>query len=143
MDIKEKMEDLWLGVKSRLWLNSRIRDVCWEIRYGFERMFKGYDSVDTFETYAKFIERYQKILLEYKKNHLWYPTGMSESEWEDIVDEMIRHLRYMDENNVIEELCKGMPKDYVPDYNVVDDIAHKHKDEFFNLFSKYFYHLWD
>lgn len=120
-----------------------IREAYWEVRYGFQRMFKGYDSVDTFETFAKFRERYTKILKEYRKYHVGYCGEMTEEEWDAVIDEMIYHLHYMDEETVTEELERNVPDDWSASYRTVNHILDKHKDAFFELFSKYFYHLWD
>lgn len=120
-----------------------IREAYWEIRYGFQRMFKGYDSVDTFETFSKFIERYTKILTEYRKTHWGYCGEMTEEEWDAVIDEMIYHLHYMNEETVTDELEKDAPDDWSASYKTVNYILDKHKDAFFELFSKYFYHLWD
>ena len=68
---------------------------------------------------------------------------MTEEEWNNIIDEMIFHLRYMDEEKVDEELCKDVPDNWIPCVPTIDMITEKHKDEFFKLFSKYFYNLWD
>ena len=121
----------------------KIRDVYWEVRYGFQRMLKGYDSVDTFEIFAKFIERYTKILTEYRKTHIGYVYNMTEEEYDNIIDEMLYHLRYMDEWTVIEELEEDVPENWSASAKTVDQIMNKHKDEFFKLFSEYFYNLWD
>jgi hypothetical protein len=141
---KDKLEDIWLNIcwpfrKIKWW----IRDIYWEIRYAFQRAIRGYDYVDTFETFAKFTERYEKILKDYKKHHYGYPGDMSVEKWESIVDDMIYHLHYMDEQNVEDELSKKMPEDWVPSSITVYEIMERHKDEFFKLFSKYFYNLWD
>lgn len=141
MSVLEKMWDVITTpyYKAKWW----IREAYWEVRYGFQRMFKGYDSVDVFETFAKFRERYIKILTDYRKNHIGYCSEMTEEEWDDIVDEMIYHLRYMDEETVTEELERYVPDDWSASYITVNYILDKHKDAFFELFSKYFYHLWD
>lgn len=122
-----------------------IRDTYWEVRYGFQRMFKGYDSVDTFETFAKFIDRYTKILTEYRKKHWGIPGEFidKEEEWDAVIDEMLYHLYYMDEEHVIDELERDVPDDWSASYKTVNSILEKHKDAFFELFSKYFYNLWD
>ena len=144
--LKEKLEDWWDDI---IWpfrrLKSRIRDIYWEVRYGFQRMFKGYDYVDTFETFAKFIERYTKILTEYRKKHCGIPMEFvdSEEEWDDVIDEMLYHLHYMDEETVTEELEKDVPDEWSASLKTVGEIMDRHKDEFFKLFSKYFYNLWD
>lgn len=121
----------------------KIKEVYWEVRYGFERMFKGYDSVDTFETFAKFIERYTKILTEYRKTHIGYVGTMTEEEWDGIIDEMLYHLYYMDEWHVIDELEKDVPDNWSVSAKLVSEVLDKHKDAFFKLFSEYFYNLWD
>lgn len=121
----------------------KIRDMYWEVRYGFERMFKGYDSVDTFEIFAKFIERYTKILTEYRNTHIGYIYNMTEEEYDNIIDEMLYHLHYMDEWTVIEELEEDVPENWSASAKTVDQIMEKHKNEFFKLFSEYFFSLWD
>ena len=141
---KDKIGRLWDIITLPLWKTKRwLKDIYWEIRYGFQRMFKGYDYVDTFETFSKFIERYEKILKEYKTHHYGYPSDLTEKEWETIIDDMIYHLHYMDEQNVEDELSKGIPKDWHPSSLTVNKIMEQHKDIFFKLFSKYFYNLWD
>ena len=84
-------------------IKNTLRDVYWEIRYGFQRMFKGYDYVDTFETYAKFTERYYKILTEYRKNHFGHPCNLTNEECEALFkeDKSFRKgkLCYRDKNN--------------------------------------------
>lgn len=141
---KDKLEDLWCDITRPFRrVKHCISDVYWKIRYGFQRMFKGYDNVDTFETFAKFVERYTKILTEYRKYHWGHVGTMTNEEWEAIVDEMIYHLHYMDEETVTAELEKDVPEDWIASSKTVYEIMDKHKDEFFKLFSEYFYHLWD
>jgi hypothetical protein len=146
---KRKMnvfEKIWDVITTPYWrVKLWIKDVYWEIRYGFQRMFKGYDAVDTFETFAKFIERYTKILTEYRKKHVGIPMEFenSEEEWDKVIDEMLYHLHYMDEETVTDELEKAVPDGWHVSQIIVDNVMLHHKDEFFKLFSKYFYDLWD
>ena len=142
---KDKLEDIWDTITLPYYrIKNKARDVYWEIRYGFQRMFKGYDYVDTFNTFDKFIERYSKILTDYKKKHWGYPGGeITEEAWENIIDEMLYHLKYMNEETVSNELEKDVPDDWSANGKLVYEIMEKHKDEFFKLFSKYFYSLWD
>lgn len=141
---KDKIEDFWDAITTPYYVAKRYcKNLYWQIRYGFERMFKGYDSVDTFEIFAKFIERYSKVLKELRNNHMGYPCDLTDEEWNNILDEMLYHLHYMDEQHVIEELEKDVPKEWSPSQKNIDEIMDKHKNEFFKLFSKYFYNLWD
>lgn len=144
MTFKDKLENIWDVITTPYYkVKWKLDRVYWNCRYGFERMFKGYDSVDTFETFAKFIERYTKILKEYRKTHVGYVGTMTNEEWEAIIDEMIYHLYYMDEEHVTEELEKDVPDDWSASAITVYEVMDKHKDAFFKLFSEYFYNLWD
>lgn len=143
---KNIFEKIWDIITTPYYkIKNWARDIYWEIRYGLQRMFKGYDSVDTFETFAKFIERYTKILTEYRKKHCGIPMEFedSEEEWDNVIDEMLYHLYYMDEQHVTEELEKDVPKDWSVSDKTVGEVLEKHKDSFFKLFSEYFYNLWD
>lgn len=124
-------------------IKHSVRNNYWNVRYGFQRMFKGYDSVDTFETYQKFIDRYTKILTEYRKNHVGYVGTMTNEEWESIIDRMICCLHFMDEQNVRNELEENIYDNWVASQESIDNIMNKYKNEFFKLFSEYFYNLWD
>lgn len=120
-----------------------FRNCYYEVYYGFERMFKGYDNVDCFETFLKFTTRYYKILSEYKRSKISYHGAMSKDEWDGIIDKMLFHLYFMDENNVDKELKMNVPEGWIPTCKTSNEIMNKHKDEFFKLFSMYFYDLWD
>lgn len=139
-----KWEKLWFVITTPYYrVKNKLEEAYWKCRYGFERMFKGYDSVDTFDTFSKFIERYTKILTELRNCHYGYPGTLTEEEWDNILDEMIYHLYYMYEEHVTEELEKDVPEDWVAIGKAVYEIMDKHKNEFFKLFSEYFYNLWD
>lgn len=141
---KDRLEKIWDVITTPYYKAKwKVKEAYWEVRYGFERMFKGYDSVDTFETFAKFIERYTKILTEYRKTHIGYVGTMTNEEWEAIIDEMLYHLYYMDEWHVIDELEKDVPDNWSVSAKLVSEVLDKHKDAFFKLFSEYFYNLWD
>lgn len=124
-------------------IKGRLEDKYWQVKYAFQRMFRGYDDTETFEMFSNFISRYKKILTQYRKNHWGYPTDLTEEQWDAIVDRMIHCLDMMDELYVKKILCKDMPEGYVPDCNTVYEINRRYKDEFFQMFSEWFYNLWD
>lgn len=139
-----RLSNLWYNITLPFYrLKHKIRDIYWEIRYGFQRMFKGYDYVDTFETYSKFIERYYKILTDYRNNMHSHPGTMNEHQWYAIVEKMLFHLYYMDEDHIDEELGKDVPDSWIPTWKTTGEIMEHHKNEFFKLFSEHFYDLWD
>ena len=120
-----------------------IVDTYYRIYHGFQRMFKDYDDYDVFELFSSFTNRYGKILTDYRKTHTGCPSEFTNKQWEAIIDEMLYHLKFMDETYIKNSLCEGMPEHWLPDSLVVYEIMERHKDEFFKLFSKYFYNLWD
>lgn len=141
---QSKFSDIWYTITLPFYrVKRKVRDIYWEIRYAFQRAFKEYDYVDTFETYAKFIDRYYKILTDYRNNMHSHPGTMNEHQWYAIVEKMIFHLWYMDENHVDAELCKDVPKNWLPTLKTSYEIMEHHKNEFFKLFSEHFYDLWD
>ena len=141
---KHTLSDLWDTITLPFYkLRGKIRDIYWEICYGFQRMFKDYDNVDIFGLCDKFIERYYKILKEFKENLHGHPAKFSEEEWNDILDQMLFHLYYMDEDNVDKELSKDVPESWIPCWETTLPIIEHHKNEFFKLFSEHFYDLWD
>ena len=141
--LKEKLTFFeWLSLEYHRTVR-KIKDLYYRIKYSFQRMFKGYDDVDTFELFANFTDHYTKILTDFRNNHYGYPCDLTESQWDEILDEMLYHLDYMSEERVKSKLRSNMPEDWLPDGMVVYEIMEKHKDEFFKLFSKYFYNLWD
>lgn len=112
----------------------------------------GYDEYATWETHHWFTITMKSILSEYREHHCGvpilidnYPSTIeteedktrekeNEDKWNSIIDRMIELLGYMDECNPI----------YLEmDYRQEGIMQEKAKNEFFELFSKYFYHLWD
>ena len=143
-DYVSKKETLWDIISIIPYrIKFIVRDIYWKIRYGFERMFNGYDSVDVFETFSKFTERYHKILVDYKEHHVGYLCQMTNEDWEKIIDRMINCLYLMDEENISKELNKEIPEEWELSNETINKIQEEHKDEFFKLFSEYFYDLWD
>ena len=124
-------------------MKHRARDIYYEIYYGFERMFKDYDEVDIISLHSKFVERYYKILTDYKNTLHGHPINLTQEEWDNIINDMLKHLYYMDEENVEKELLKGVSKGWIPTIDIIEKVTEKHKEEFFKLFSEYFYNLWD
>lgn len=103
----------------------------------------GYDEYATWETFNWFIDTMKLILPQYK-NHMGVPVVIdnyseekadeNETKWYSIIDRMVELLDLMDEQNVRYE-----DTDYKWQLTEMDAA----KDEFFKLFSKYFYNLWE
>lgn len=124
--------------KLSLWLLRVYR----ALKFGAQRLFRGFTSQDVYALNKSFISRYMLILKQFKKHNDATPYDLTKEEWDAVLDCLIYHLKMMDEENVIEVLTKGMPEDYNPSWESVTEIMNRNKKEFFELFSKYFYDLW-
>jgi ABC-type multidrug transport system ATPase subunit len=60
-----------------------------------------------------------------------------------IIDRMIHCLDMMDEHYVTELLEVDKPEDCIVSQKSVDEIMTRYKNEFFQMFSEWFYNLWD
>lgn len=124
--------------KLSLWLFRIYR----ALKFGAQRLLRGFTSQDVYALNKSFISRYMLILKQFKKHNDATPYDLTKEEWDAILDCLIYHLRMMDEENVLEVLMKDMPEDYNPSWESVTEIMNRNKKEFFELFSKYFYELW-
>lgn len=94
----------------------------------------GYDKYALWSTCYWFIDTMKDVLTRYNGDRMGYPCNMTEYEWDKTISRMIALLGDMDENN--------------PEYDDLSlaEIYQRQqvaKNEFFALFSKYFYDLWD
>ena len=127
------------------WRN--LKDIRIFIKRIFFTLKHGYSPVAQWETFSWFITVMREILINYRDNRMGTPVVIPDYNIDDLIsenknieiynsllDEMITLLDQMDENNSayndlsLEEMHSAM------------DSA---KNKFFELFSKYFYTLWD
>ena len=127
------------------WRN--LKDIPIFIKRIFFTLKHGYSPVAQWETFGWFIAVMREILINYRDNRTGTPVVIPDYNIDDLIsenknvnvynsllDEMITLLDQMDENNSayndlsLEEMHSAM------------DSA---KNKFFELFSKYFYTLWD
>ena len=127
------------------WRN--LKDIPIFIKRIFFTLKHGYSPVAQWETFGWFITVIREILINYRDNRMGTPVVIPDYHTDDLIsenknieiynnilNEMIELLDKMDENNLayndasLEEMHSAM------------DTA---KNKFFELFSKYFYTLWD
>lgn len=127
------------------WRN--LKDIPIFIKRIFFTLKHGYSPVAQWETFGWFIAVMREILINYRDNRMGTPVVIPDYNIDDLIsenknieiynsllDEMIKLLDQMDENNSayndvsLEKMHSAM------------DTA---KNKFFELFSKYFYTLWD
>ena len=145
MNINKLSFGLFMFHGKRWWRN--LKDILIFIKRIFFILKHGYSPVAQWETFGWFITVMREILVNYRDNRMGTPVVISNYNIDDLIsenknvnvynsllNEMITLLDQMDENNLayndvsLEEMHSAM------------DTA---KNKFFELFSKYFYTLWD
>ena len=145
MDINKLSWGLFMFHGKDWWRN--LKDIPIFIKRIFFTLKHGYSPVAQWETFGWFITVMREILVNYRDNRMGTPVVIPDYNIDDLIsenknvnvynsllDEMITLLDQMDENNSVyndvslEEMHSAM------------DTA---KNKFFELFSKYFYTLWD
>jgi hypothetical protein len=111
-------------------LGYRLRHIRYELKYAWQRAWRGYDNSMVFDMNDTFIELYREILKDFKENLHGYPGTMTEEEWNDMLDEMIGSL-----DRMYYVLFKSDNDDA--------DLVEQEKDRFFELFKEHFWSLWD
>ena len=146
-----------------------LRQLRWELKYAWRRVWIGYDDVDFFECFEMFRRRMIRILEDFINhgngllnlpqesehyNELLerFPEGYFDDENTKLIYRtMIFHLQMMDENYVEKKLYGNniYDDDYEVDYRSIGDykriysVMRQNKDAFMKLFSLFYYDLWD
>ena len=117
----------------------------------FQRIFftlkHGYSPVAQWETFEWFIAVMRKILINYRDNRMGTPVVIPDYNIDDLISENKNIEIY---NNILNEMIELLDKmdECNSTYNGVS-LEEMHsamdsvKNKFFELFSKYFYTLWD
>lgn len=124
------------------------------LRARIQRFKRGYSYGDVWDMYFWFMRTVKPMLTHLRDHGIGVPNELylqgADNEriaWENTLTEMISCLELMDEDNVYRYLgykdddwqSRLSPKDYEKVYQVMEE----NKNRFFELFSKYFYCLWD
>ena len=140
-------------------LKHRISELVWDIRYAWQRAWRGYDSPDVFNMDYCFIERYKAILKKYRDTHNCLfnipekyrdmfdgRLHFTDEETKTIIDTMIFHLEMMNEDHV-EKILFGknvQDDDYdyksrtTKDHKRISSIINQNKEAFMKLFNDFF-----
>ena len=147
MNINKLSFGLFMFHGKSWWRN--LKDIPIFIKRIFFTLKHGHSPVAQWETFGWFIDVMKKILTNYRYNRMGSPVVIdnffdvkeenpndvvNEETYNAILDRMIVLLDLMDENN---QLYNDM------DWKEADKKKEDAKNEFFKLFSKYFYTLWD
>lgn len=127
------------------WRN--LKDIPIFIQRIFFTLKHGYSPVAQWETFEWFIAVMREILTNYRDNRMGTPVVIPGYDIDDLVSENKNVEVYNDILNEMIELLDKMDESN-PAYNDVSleemhSAMNTAKNRFFELFSKYFYTLWD
>ena len=127
------------------WRN--LKDIPIFIKRIFFTLKHGYSPVAQWETFGWFITVIREILVNYRDNRMGTPVVIPDYNIDDLISENKNIEIY---NNILNEMIKLLDQmdECNSTYNDVS-LEEMHsamdtaKNKFFELFSKYFYTLWD
>ena len=127
------------------WRN--LKDIPIFIKRIFFTLKHGYSPVAQWETFGWFVAVMREILVNYRDNRMGTPVVIPNYNIDDLISENKNIEIY---NNILNEMIKLLDKmdECNSTYNDVS-LEEMHsamdsaKNKFFELFSKYFYTLWD
>ena len=127
------------------WRN--LKDIPIFIKRIFFTLKHGYSPVARWETFGWFITVMREILVNYRDNRMGTPVVIPDYHTDDLISENKNIEIY---NNILNEMIELLDKmdECNSTYNGVS-LEEMHsamdsaKNKFFELFSKYFYTLWD
>lgn len=129
--------------------NKLIYDVG-SLRARIQRFKRGWAYGDVWDMNVWFMRTVKPMLIHLRDygigipNELYIEGDNKRINWKNVLTEMINCLDMMDEDKVYEHLgldsYKHMTKE---DYKKCYGIMEENKNRFFELFSKYYFDLWD
>ena len=130
-------------------IKNKLVDDFDSLRARCQRFLRGYSYVDIWNMDYWFMCTIKPMLIHLRDNHHGVPMEFENdpSAWRFVLTEMIDCLNLMDEDSAYEYHGFGdwhtyeklTKKDYENIYRTMED----NKNRFFELFSKYFFDLWD
>lgn len=127
----------------RFWYYN-LKDIPIFIQRIFFTLKHGYSPVAQWETFCWFIAVMREILINYRDNRTGTPVVIPDYHTDDLISENKNIEIY---NNILNEMIELLNKmdecNYLTYNNASLEAMNAAKDKFFELFSKYFYTLWD
>lgn len=131
-------------------VKNAISDFWYDFRCRCQRFKRGYAYGDVYDMYCWFQRTAKPMLIHLRDHGIGIPLDLynhvDENErvdWENILTEMVSCLDLMDEDAAQKHLGIADDDYSVESYQKVNDLMDEKKNRFFELFSKYFFSLWD
>lgn len=142
MDTNKLSCGLFIFRGKNWWRN--LKDIPIFIKRIFFTLKHGYSPIARFETFEWFITVMREILINYRDNRTGTPVVIPDYNTDDLINEDKNIEAY---NNILNEMIELLDKmdecNYLAYDNASLEAMNTAKDKFFELFSKYFYTLWD
>ncbi len=129
-------------------LYYRIKNAWYDFRCRCQRFKRGWAYGDVWDMDQWFMRTVKPMLVHLKNNGISMPLEFYNGDgnriyWENILTEMITCLELMDEDAAREHLDISDSDYSFESYQKTSDFMEENKNRFFELFSKYFFDLWD
>ena len=142
MDANKLSWGLFMLRGKNWWRN--LKDIPIFIQRIFFTLKDGYSPAAQWETFEWFIAVMREILINYRNNRMGTPVVIPDYNIDDLISENKNIEIY---NNILNEMIELLDKmdecNYLTYNNASLEAMNAAKDRFFELFSKYFYTLWD
>lgn len=142
MDANKLSWGLFMFRGKNWWRN--LKDIPIFIQRIFFTLKHGYSPAAQWETFEWFIAVMREILINYRNNRMGTPVVIPDYNIDDLISENKNIEIY---NNILNEMIELLDKmdecNYLTYNNASLEAMNAAKDRFFELFSKYFYTLWD
>lgn len=139
----------------------KLKELRWDIKYAWQRAWRGYDDRDVFALSGMFVEKYKAILNDYRKNRYglfkvpeecmddYNKLFFNEEETDMILDTILFRLEMTDEDYVEKKLYGKNVYDDDYDFNAISidkckyifEVMDQNKNAFMELFSTFFWDL--
>ena len=131
-------------------IKNRIEDFIYDFRCRCQRFKRGYAYGDVWDIDCWFKRTVKPMLTHLRDHGIGIPGDLyldgAENErkvWEDSLTEMVDCLTLMDEDEAEKHLGIADNDYSFESYKRVQDFTEAKKNRFFELFSKWFFYLWD
>ena len=127
-------------------LYYKFRMFWYNVRARCQRFKRGWAYRDVWNMNDWFRNTIRPMFIYLADNHVGVPAEFENDPdgWKKVLNKMATCLQFMDEDSVIASLGIHDYKDMTAeDYKNVKKLMIEYKNRFFELFSKYYFDLWD
>lgn len=111
-----------------------------------QRAEQGYCDEDIYNVYDWFLNIVPRVLIDFNKNRIGHPCDLTDKEWDNIIERIIFCLSEANED-ICTQTNEFSPVTNLTKWEEREDELGKYRNsmlkEGLELFTKYFWNLWD